>query len=316
MVTCYVVLSRIEAYLDGELPLGFLLDADCHLTQCRSCRMRVEFERALHAHIRNAMKVPGVPSRVFDRRIREALIANHASSASTYYGTTRGGYSATTPDRRVPACASPPSRSTSRRSNLMSSSVRWPVLNWRLTLPGATVLVAVCWRATMVSGESLPMSPSSDLRLSQLDDFLDAIVKRHLDKTSQGQPNRPVRVVLNTSLTPPFPLPPMQNVRGLRAPPGSSESRAWSTAFVGESASYSIEGHYVTFFAYRAHTVPLRARLGAQLVSGQVVYTGIRRGYSIAAVESGPIGYAMTSDFTPAQNARIILSAVTSSQQN
>ena len=111
----------------------------------------------------------------------------------------------------------------------------------------------------------------------------------------------------------------MQDVRTFRirqSPTGNRTSSAWPTALIGVSAPYTISGHRVTFFTYRAQVEPLRARLDGRVIDGQVVYVGMSRGYSIATVEAGPIGFAMTSDFPPGQNAKVILSAVSNSKQN
>jgi hypothetical protein len=159
---------------------------------------------------------------------------------------------------------------------------------------------------------------SSDLSLSQLDAFLDVMIERHNEWPHRGI-YQPIRVPLETALVPPFPLPPMQDVQGLRTSrrwASAPSLSAWPAALLGESASCIINGHRAIFFAYRARTAPLRARLEGRLLDGQVVYVGMHKGYSIATVEAGAIGFAMTSDLSLIQNASLILSAVSISEQH
>jgi hypothetical protein len=77
-----------------------------------------------------------------------------------------------------------------------------------------------------------------------------------------------------------------------------------------------VRGHRVTFFAYQATAAPLRARLEGYSMRGRVVYAGKRQGYSVATVEEGPVGYAMTSDLTPQESADVIAAAFDSRVQH
>ena len=321
MVTCRAIQSQLDAYLDGELPLNLLLDADCHLAVCPRCTARVRFERAFHHWIKNVKKCDAAPSRAIERRIRNALIEERTYnwpsclSVATRIGTATNVTEGNRAKSHQALCNEAPRSGTDRAV----CSTLWGPKSWRPALPiAAIVLVALCWAAKRTPDTLPGIQRPADLSLSQLDNFLDLMMERHIEKRPQQLPYQPAELATATSLIPPFSLPPMQDLRSLHAPQrsdGSPLSSAWPAALIGVSSPYSIDGHRVTFFAYQAQAAPLRARLVGRVIDGQVVYFGMNQGYSIAAVEAGPIGFAMTSDFPPIQNAKIILSAVSSSER-
>ena len=120
-------------------------------------------------------------------------------------------------------------------------------------------------------------------------------------------------------LDPPFQLPPFQDVRSLEGHPFAIRMPAtnvWLSALRGASSAYQIRGHRVTFFAYEAAAAPLRARLEGHPLRGHIVYVGKRQGYSVATVEEGAVGYAMTSDFPTLESAELIASAIDARVRN
>ncbi len=288
MVTCRAIQSRLDAYVDGELPINIQLDANCHLDLCPSCSARVRFERVFHRWVKNATKGDAGRSRALERKLRNALIAARACNE--------------------PSCLSGAS---------VPEPERLRFTHWPIKLPIAVIaVVAVCWVGQGASQALPTIRRSADPSLSQLDSFLDMMTERHIEERPRRLPNQPAQLSVETRLIAPFALPPMQDVRTFRAPSstvGKPASSAWPSGLVGVSAPYIISGHRVTFFTYQAQLEPLRARLDGRVIDGQVVYVGVSRGYSVATVEAGPTGFAMTSDLPPVQNARIILSAVSNS---
>jgi hypothetical protein len=185
-----------------------------------------------------------------------------------------------------------------------------------VALPFAAIaLVAVCWGLKMKLIALPTKSIASDLSPSQLDNILDLMTERHSERRPQRVPYQSVQISVETALFPPFTLPPMQDERSLYSR-HTANSSFWTSSLVGQSAPYTINGHPATFFMYRTKIAPLRARLDGRILNGQVVYVGMHQGYSIATVEIGPIGYAMASDLSPAQNAQIMLSAVSNSSRH
>ena len=315
-------MSRLDAYVDGELPLEFLLDADCHLARCESCTARVRFEKAFHSWIRIAAKCEKAPLMALQRRIRRALIAelkfNEPSCVNRNIAIDLVGNE--TKCNRMMARERLRTRPVTARPNIMAWPAHWRLPDWRVTSSIAIIAaVAVCWGARKAPEAWAPASISSDLSMSQLDRFLDLMTERHSEKRPRPVPYQPIRVSVETTLVPPFSLPPMQDVRTFPARRRTDGPKVRSdspTVLIGESAPYVINGHRVTFFTYRAQTAPLRALLDGQLIDGHVVYIGTHRGYSIASIEAGPIGFAITSDLPPVQNGRVILSAVTSIERH
>lgn len=66
---CRKVLSRLQAYVDGEMPVKLRNDMEEHLGACPSCRNRVEGIRRV-GDILDSLSVPPLP-RSFSTRIME-----------------------------------------------------------------------------------------------------------------------------------------------------------------------------------------------------------------------------------------------------
>jgi anti-sigma factor (TIGR02949 family) len=60
-IGCEEALKQLLEYLDGELPEQHLHEVDRHLSTCRSCYSRVEFESRLKQRLQDAgrQQVPG-----------------------------------------------------------------------------------------------------------------------------------------------------------------------------------------------------------------------------------------------------------------
>jgi anti-sigma factor RsiW len=80
MITnCEEALRLLAAYLDGELATDEHQAMEHHLSLCRSCCSRAEFEQHLKAHLGDLRRADVRPA--FEQRIRE-LIAQFASSSA------------------------------------------------------------------------------------------------------------------------------------------------------------------------------------------------------------------------------------------
>jgi hypothetical protein len=194
-------------------------------------------------------------------------------------------------------------------------------MRWRSLLPLAAVAAGAIVYAGVqnqppASAPSWHQARTSDLRLSELDSYLDLMVSSH---RAARRPLQPIQFSHEERLEPPFQLPPIQDTRlvDFRStafhPSYQPSSR---TVLRGKSAVYEVRGHRVTFFAYEAAAAPLRARLEGHSIRGHVVYSGKRQELSVAAVEDGPVGYAMASDLSPIESAELIASAVESRVQH
>ena len=319
MTTCSEVKSWIETFADGELPLEHAVDAECHLAQCRCCAERLRFERAFRSSVKHAVQSDSQASLSFEQRLQRMLIAERATSRVYACTQTSGAYSAcnsqqhTEPYRRQVDLLGK-RRKLSRQVATDTLSSTWGTLRWRTLMPLAAVAAgAILWagvRNQQQSPSVLNSASASDLRLSELDSYLDLMVNSHRTPRPQAQS---IQFSHEDLLDPPFQLPPFQDVRSLGGRPLAVHmppTNVWLSALRGASSAYQIRGHRVTFFAYEAATAPLRARLEGHPLRGHIVYVGRRQGYSVATVEEGPVGYAMTSDLPPLEGAELIASAI------
>ncbi len=80
--TCDQVLTEIELYLDGELGLEQAAVIAEHLSECRSCFDRSEFQRRLQQLVGIKCRSE-TPSHLW-RRVRRTLEAEPAGSLSAY----------------------------------------------------------------------------------------------------------------------------------------------------------------------------------------------------------------------------------------
>lgn len=184
-------------------------------------------------------------------------------------------------------------------------------MRWRTLLPLAAVAAGAILYAGYENEPKIQQSwnhaKSGDLKLSELDSYLDQMVSRH---QAAKNPSRPLQIASVEALEPPFQLPPIQEEGTTGFTDQLQPHNKALPGFRGTSAAYQVRGHRVTFFAYEPSSAPLRARLEGHSLRGHVVYVGRRQGYSVATVEDGPVGFAMTSDLPPLESADLIASAV------
>lgn len=71
---------------------------------------------------------------------------------------------------------------------------------------------------------------------------------------------------------------------------------------------YTIAGRRVTLYMYDAEKLPMRAQwaLSPGVVGQRAVFTGNRRGYSIATSEQQGVGYAVTGDLSREESAELV----------
>ena len=68
--------------------------------------------------------------------------------------------------------------------------------------------------------------------------------------------------------------------------------------------------HRLTVYVFNAEGLPMRGRLLQQRdVGKRQVFVGRLRGYSVAAAESGGVGYALASDLDDEKSTELMLAA-------
>ncbi len=70
-MNCAKVLSRLQAYVDGEVPAGLMRKIEEHLDACSSCRNQVERIRVV-GNILDSLSVPPLPEGFSARVMAEA----------------------------------------------------------------------------------------------------------------------------------------------------------------------------------------------------------------------------------------------------
>lgn len=70
-LTCEEVIERLFVYLDKELDRQLIAEIDHHISRCRDCFTRAEFERKLRSKVVDAVNEPA-PDRLH-ARIRTLL---------------------------------------------------------------------------------------------------------------------------------------------------------------------------------------------------------------------------------------------------
>jgi anti-sigma factor RsiW len=70
-MNCRKVLSRLHAYVDGEMPAKLMSDMEEHLGTCPSCRIQVECIRGIHNAL-DSLTVPPLPGEFKARVVAEA----------------------------------------------------------------------------------------------------------------------------------------------------------------------------------------------------------------------------------------------------
>ena len=329
MTNCREFCASLDAFVDGELAVERAVDAECHMSKCPKCAQRVRFERAFRLSIKHVGQERVDTSAALQQRMANAIIAERAKqSAHACTSTTSAAYANVPLSRSVALtghdCLWNVEHSTHQQVSIVTangssdSSVQHKgMMRWRTLLPLAAVaagaiLYAGAHNQTPVS-QSWNQVKTSDLKLSELDSYLDLMVSRHL----AGKKPRQTMLLSNEErLEPPFQLPPIQDVRMAIFGEDVRRPNSGSPVFCGSSSVYQVRGHRVTFCAYEAAAAPLRARLEGYSLRGHVVYAGRRQGYSVATVEDGPVGYAMTSDLSPLESADVIAAAVESRVQH
>lgn len=288
-------LALVDAYVDGELPPEDVLEVESRLEEDDELvRERVRFTAALKASVKEAFDAPVAASAGFEERLLAALAAERAQAS----------------DAAVPA------RSAPRRT--FNDEARRP-LPWAVVLPlaaaaGAMIVAGASQQDTVRSSDgALAEAPSAvraDLGAGPaIERILDELVDHHV----RGPEPELLEAERLAELSPAVGVPVHQ-------PRLAELGASWIGGRIvpvqdprqqrAASLSYRMGGHRITVYVYDAGRLPLRARLEPVVVRNIPVYVGQRRGYSIAAVESRGVGYALASDFADNEAAELVTASM------
>ncbi len=275
MNDCRRLLPALDAFVDGELPPEKMLDIEQHLVDCRICRERVDFQRAVQMSTRDTVQRGAVASEAFRARVEAALAAECNREHDTApLGELRSG-----------------------------------ALTWRSIVPmAAAAALVLVWAASVNQpqpGRSTgPQTAHVTPVAAKVEQLLDEFVDHHA--------NPPQDEVVDEALIPG--LEPEVGVP-VKVPSLSEYGAEWKGGSVvlistqrrrAASLRYSLDGHRLTVYVYDAARFPLRATLEPRVVRNIPVYVGTRRGYSIAAAEKRGVGYAVATDLDDSESAELV----------
>jgi anti-sigma factor (TIGR02949 family) len=277
MSACRGFITRMDAYADGELAPDQVLEAEAHLEDCADCSTRLSLHHAVRKSLRRTVQASAVPSDAF----RERLIAQLRAESG------RGD--------------ALPHLDASRRNGMLS---------WNTIVPlAAAAAIALFWSARANNDSHASKAPgphnvTAAAEAVNVDQLLDDLVNRHIDRQAPDvtQPE------LLGELEPEVGVP-------VHAPSLAQYGARWEGARVvpvrdrpAASLRYQVSGHRVTLYVFDSERFPLNTRLAKRVVRNEPVYTGWKRGYSIATTARRGVGYAVATDLGEDEGAEIVAS--------
>lgn len=255
--------ALLEPFMDGELPPERVVEMEQHLADCSCCRERVELSDAVRHSLKKVV-TETQPSAEFMNRVSRALATERTRQDETSRWEERG-----------------------------------KPLAWRFIAPVAAAAgFTLVWGA--VSDDSSAQKTRAAMTsqaqpaptmTASVDQLIDELVSYHA-RAADPQVTEPSMVnKLEPEVGVPVPGPSLQKY-GLRWE-GASVVPVHQQNQRAASLRYSFDGHRVTLYVYNSAHLPLRATLEPRVVRNTPVYVGSRRGYSIAAVETRGVGYAV-----------------------
>lgn len=275
MSNCRHVITRLDAYADGELAPEQVLEIEAHLEDCSSCGTRLSLHHAVRKSLRRAVQAAAVPSDAF----RERLVAQLRAETVRHEALPH-----------------------------LAAGRRGAMLSWNSILPlAAAAAIALFWSARTNNDARVAKAPSvhnASADAVNVDQILEDLVNRHIDRQEP-------------SVTEPELLGEMEPEVGVpvRAPSLAQYGARWEGGSVvpvrnqrAASLRYQVSGHRMTLYVYNSERFPLNTRLTKRVVRNEPVYTGWKRGYSIAATERRGVGYAVATDLGEDEGAEIVAS--------
>jgi anti-sigma factor (TIGR02949 family) len=276
---CKPVVTRLDAYADGELAPEQVLEIEAHLAECHACSSRLQLDHAVRKSLRRQTYAAAVPTDAFRERLVHSLRAETARAETA----------------------------------AKEAAPRTSMLSWGNIAPlAAAAAFALIWKAT--PHDSRPTSPEkpSGTGVNQasvaepfnIEKLLNDIVERHLDRSAPSV----TEASLVERLEPEVGVP-------VHAPNLLQYGARWEGGSVvplqnGRAASlrYRLAGHRVTLYVFDSEKLPLGTRFTKRLVRNEPVYVTWKRGVSIAATDRRGVAYAIATDLSEDEGAEIVAS--------
>lgn len=273
-MTCRRVGALLEAYADGELEAEAVLEVEAHLADCDGCSSRLQLEHAVKKSLRRQVYAAAQPTDAFSERILASFQAEAERTAV---------------------------------ASLDESSHRSGMLSWASIVPlAAAAAMALLWSAnTADPGRSIKPAIKPNQASLGVDQLLEELVDRHIDR---AKPDVTEPALLPESMEPEVGVPvhfPSLAQYGARWQGGKVVPiRNQPTA----SLKFLVDGHRVTVYVFNSEHFELGSPLKRRVIRDEPVYTGWKRGYSIATTDRHGVGYAVATDLGEDEGAEIVAS--------
>jgi anti-sigma factor (TIGR02949 family) len=272
---CKPVVTRLDAYADGELSPEQVLEIEAHLAECHACSSRLQLDHAVRKSLRRATYSAVVPTDAFRERIAHSLRAETARAEAAEKEATP----------------------------------RASMLSWSNVAPlAAAAAFALIWKAlpheTKVVSDEQPdrnIHESSIVEPFNLEKVLNDIVDKHLDRSAPAVTEASLVEHLEPEVGVPVHAPNLLQY-GARWEGGSVVPLQNERA---ASLRYRLAGHRVTVYVFNSEKLPFNRGFTKRVVRNEPVYVTWKRGVSIAATDRRGVAYAVATDLSEDEGAEL-----------
>ena len=290
MSGCRKVVTLLDAYADGELEPEHVLEMEAHLADCEGCSSRLQLEHAMKKSLRREVYAEAQPSAAFQSRILASFQAEAEREAVAELddGPRRGG-----------------------------------MLSWGAIMPlAAAAAIALVWSRIenpipAQANKSHPSHSEASTSPVNFEQVLDELIDRHIDRSSPEVTEPSLLDGMEPQVGVPVHFPSLAQY-GARWQGGKvvpiRNQRAASLRFL-------VDGHRMTVYVYNSERFPVASSPAAstqvasaatalkrRVVRNEQVFTGWKRGYSIATTNRHGVGYAVATDLGEDEGAEIVAS--------
>jgi anti-sigma factor (TIGR02949 family) len=275
---CKPVVTKLDAYADGELSPEQVLEIEAHLAECHACSSRLQLDHAVRKSLRRETYAAAVPTDAFRERLMRSLRAE----------TERAEEAA------------------------KEAAPRVSMLSWSNIAPlAAAAAFALIWKALphgSDAAQSQPVIPgvkqASVVEPFNVEKVLNDIVDKHLDRSAPAVTEPSLVDRLEPEVGVPVHAPNLLQY-GARWEGGSVVPLQNERA---ASLRYRLAGHRVTVYVFNSEKVPFSTRFTKRVVRNEPVYVTWKRGVSIAATDRRGVAYAVATDLSEDEGAEIVAS--------
>jgi len=273
-VSCRRVTALLEAYADGELEPEGVLEVEAHLADCNDCSSRLQLEHAVKKSLRRQVYAEAQPTDAFHNRILASLQAEAEREAIVQFD---------------------------------ESSRRGSMLSWSSIVPLAAAAAMALWSAS-TSDPGTRVTPgkthTAGFAPTSMEQMLEDLVDRHIDRSKPEVTEPSLLDGMEPEVGVPVHFPSLAQY-GARWQGGRLvQIRHEPTA----SLKFLVDGHRVTVYVFNSEHFQLGSPLKRRVVRDEPVYTGWKRGYSIATTDRHGVGYAVATDLGEDEGAEIVAS--------